>query len=317
MIARALRQTLGAIAVLTLALTGCNANAQGNPVDTASFVPLPDGTLAGWRSDGTQLMLGYTEQGLSIIAIAGNTISTVESPLNYPQRRTFCPAWSPAGTALFYQERLTNTTTRLHLLNLSGTDTVFTATLFSRECPTWLPDGEHFSINTQFVNAPTVVIVFDQQGSYQRNLIIDNTGIDNVAWSPDGQYIAFDSWHSRDVKLADANTGEIITMGSPLRGGWHPTWAPNSKYIAYIEQGGSPPGIGDLIVAKIDGTRVITLAGPSLSADYYYTEPLWSPRGDYIAVERIHRNNLHDYIVAPREVGLIPVPDDLKRSATE
>jgi hypothetical protein len=46
--------------------------------------------------------------------------------------------------------------------------------------------------------------------------------------------------------------------------------------------------------------------------EFFYLEPLWSPRGDYIAARRI-RATEHDFPDDSKyEVALIPVPDDLK-----
>ena len=135
----------------------------------------------------------------------------------------------------------------------------------------------------------------------------------HLAWSPDGNSLAYDSGTS--IWRVDLATGTPVrlTTDDPSQGieSWQPSWSPDGKTIAYSRfqtcfrctaiwlidsNGASPRQIYDTFQARRptfspDGTKlalslandlVIGLDGlPILAGGGAYT--IWSPRGTYVA----------------------------------
>ncbi len=114
----------------------------------------------------------------------------------------------------------------------------------------------------------------------------------------------------------------VIPQPTRIKGS-EATWSPNSQYVAYIEpkHSGRASEAGSLVVAKIDGTErqlLVGVEGKPESGAYLFSVPMWSPRGDYIAVHRT-RAGLQDIeqVEAESDIVLISVPETLRAAATK
>jgi Tol biopolymer transport system component len=128
----------------------------------------------------------------------------------------------------------------------------------------------------------------------------------NPAYSPDGTKLAFYSQAeltpSRvSLFVADADgtnprpiTGDLAVVGDKLAS---IGWSPDSQRIAFAS---SEPGLASsLFIAQADGSGVVRLTHDAVQRVF----PTWSPRGDFIAYQRVDEKGAGIAIIAPDGTG--------------
>jgi TolB protein len=127
------------------------------------------------------------------------------------------------------------------------------------------------------------IVLIDADGS-NRQVLTDNQVFDGEPdWSPDGQYLAFESMlaGNSDIYIAPVGNGPLtpddlrqITSGTePDR---HPDWSPDGSLIAYESGSGDR---SEIVVVQIDGGMLNRLT----SNDFADRAPRFSPDGTQIA----------------------------------
>lgn len=121
---------------------------------------------------------------------------------------------------------------------------------------------------------------------------------DSMAWSPDGQEIAFqtdiDTDTDANTYVADVATGKFRQVGPTLFEPGRPSWGPDSNilalsnYRAYSDRGGGLYGAGSNEIYTINvNTGQTTWYDPypynSQSIRVLDDGPVWSPNGKYMA----------------------------------
>jgi Tol biopolymer transport system component len=136
--------------------------------------------------------------------------------------------------------------------------------------PVWSPDGRRLL----FMKADDL-FVMDAQGGNRAKLADGTSGIVEYRWSPNGQMIAY-----MDTRQVGADLiNELWVMQSDGSGKrklttpTSPTWAPDSRRIAYLNPS------GQVRVINADGTGDAAVTSPTVQA----IEPAWSPDGPRIA----------------------------------
>jgi Tol biopolymer transport system component len=273
------------------------------------FVIAKGAWSGGWLADGSQLLIHTVKHDIFIVSTSNPTFPRVDTSWDFSQvLKESGLLWSPDGMSILYTKAEGGKGLDLYLINAPGqAPSIILSSIISLIGPRWLPDGQHFSVVID-----DTFRVFDRDGRNYRDLPIATSQMFDFAWSPNGKQIAFSDF--THTYIVEANTGRPVDTGGFPRECIQPTWSPDGLYIACIEN--TLRLQGNLVIAKLDGKQRIKLAGvEELSAEQFdpdeflYTEPLWSPRGDYISTRRI-RADIHDFLDPGHyEVVLIPVPD--------
>jgi WD40 repeat protein len=245
----------------------------------------------GWPPDGKRILSSGTTfftwdatTGQNIVQYDGAIIISgkQESNLELPP-----PQWSPDGKS-FAQPyssnvRIWDGTTYKLIKTLHYAFPYYSAKsgkeymLFAH----WSPDGKSIQAIATIADAPNgpmnKLVTFNvATGATQSEVNLALSGrLNQVAWSPDGNYLATAYADQSRVYVMNLHTGQIVyTYNGPAMV-TNLTWSPDSKRIA--------SGIGngkDITQAwdALTGNNVVTHQGGTL--------PAWSPDGKYIATGR-------------------------------
>jgi Tol biopolymer transport system component len=136
----------------------------------------------------------------------------------------------------------------------------------------WSPNGNALAfVRWEGGSLYGLHVIRTDRGSARRLTGIEAYGISSIAWSPDGQRIAYKTSDSIFLIGVDARRTARLTDGDL------PAWSPDGRRLAFRRRG--PRGTGDLYVVNADGAHVRRLTrGVSVSS-----KPSWSPDGKRLA----------------------------------
>jgi Tol biopolymer transport system component len=107
--------------------------------------------------------------------------------------------------------------------------------------PIWLYDGSELAY-TKVVNGVQNIFILNMQTGIERQLTFDDIFEAELAWSPDGKYIAYTTRNfspnfgteSQDIKVVEVASGIIETLDSNFANGTsNLIWSPDSQKLAF------------------------------------------------------------------------------------
>ncbi len=182
-------------------------------------------------------------------------------------------AWSADFTPDWIKWFKTTEEKNYELVVKAPQDTLFQRLTFNHtweETPTWHRQGEWilYTSTTSPSSDPGNIYRMKTDGT-QAQPFIELPGLQkNAKWSPDGQWVIFESSDSvgfeqqSDVYLADSIGGSItnLTQGIGLNG--YPSWAGNSQWILFHS---NRNGNYDIFRMRRDGSEIVQVTHSSLN----------------------------------------------------
>ena len=128
--------------------------------------------------------------------------------------------------------------------------------------------------------------------------------------SPDGTWISFlsdrDGWDHLYVMRPEG--GEPIQLTKGSYEAWRPTWAPNSRQIAFDSNEGTNPGQRHIRIVSLDGNPLRPEIRAVTSGRGTNIDPQWSPDGRWLVYQHTDPQNSADlYVVDTTAAGAKPI----------
>lgn len=243
-----------------------------------------------WSLDGSRMLIGAfvnaypkgkpQRGGISALYVANangsgiTRIAWAETTSSSGGRVIMTPAWSQGGDYFAYMELLEGGMHRIksaHLYIISnGLNNIKKMKLESklsiRPFFAWSPEEEKIA-----VLEPAKIFVRDMDKKINFSMPVDYTTIEELAWSPDGEKIAFVR-DNHDVFILDIGKREFNKIFSAeLVGAYAARWSPDSKKLIFYEIKGSERDKVSYDVYVVDGDvkKLITLGMGSRVEQWY------------------------------------------------
>ncbi|MCD4674335.1 MAG: hypothetical protein K8R77_16860 [Anaerolineaceae bacterium] len=169
------------------------------------------------------IILFHAMAGTSQDIFAYTTYTDSVRNLTYREGQDLSPAWSPDGRKIaFYSNR--NDHPGLYLMDIDGTYPYLLLESNIQNAFRWSPDGKHIAFSQPAVGK-NYLCVFQIEGQSLRCTQKDGT---HPAWSPDGQFLVYESRrgsHSH-LYLTDLSCNETLRLTKDSAGSFAPGWRP-------------------------------------------------------------------------------------------
>jgi Tol biopolymer transport system component len=185
----------------------------------------------------------------------------------------------------------------IYVMNSDGTgETRLTVTPSGNSLfPEWSPDGKMIALHNNLaeIGGPEIFLInADGTGLTRLTYMTDlGLGAVNATWSPDGKWIAFNSFVIRDIYVINVDGTGLTQLTSDPANEASPDWSPDGRTIAFNS---NRDGDAEIYVMSTDDPhhwlKLTDNSATDMGAD-------WSPDGRKIAFESQRDGNREIYIM--------------------
>jgi Tol biopolymer transport system component len=261
-----------------------------------------------WSPDGKKIAFETTTDvyvGLRrvyVIDADGSDKTYLAKTHATPDGNFATPSWSPDGRKIAF-----TADDGIRVINVDGSDQTHLTKANPKEhleildqYPTWSPDGKKIAFrrtaksteSSDASSSASPAPVPEKSGLYVINA--DGTGLKNlfneaeigseIAWSPDGNKVAFsasDVETGYEIFVTNVDgTGETQLTEIPDSNEWFLTWQPYGEKIAFLS--GAATSNDDIYTINADGSHQTRLTNTAQNEGYL----TWSPDGKKLAFAR-------------------------------
>lgn len=227
----------------------------------------------------------------------------------------FRPDWAPDGTRLLFTG-FKDGRGNLYVVAIDGGVPVqLTDHSASEDAPAWSPDGERIAFISNRGGEKFELFTMDAEAGAPATLLASEPrDIGQLAWSPDGTIVAYQTPRLASIVEAVKVRGVQATGGTPVDliasgddwGNFDPAYSPDGTRLAVLS---TRFFSWDLFVVPLAGGAAIRLThGPGLAQN---TNPDWSPSGTELVFASNRGSNFDLYrlpIVGGAPILLAPDP---------
>jgi Tol biopolymer transport system component len=194
-----------------------------------------------WSPDGTKLIYGDSDYvGAKVLSdLYLFDLKTKQRRQLTHGLRAYAPTWSPDDQMIVF---VANTDTLQTSLMAMDSDGSHIRELFKGQdemqfsSPRFSPDGKQISVSILSFGGYEDIYLLNADGSGLRPVTQDRAKDDAPQWSPDGQYILFDSDRSgvSNIYAFRPSDNLLLQVTNVLNGAFSPTMSPDGKKIAFV-----------------------------------------------------------------------------------
>ncbi len=149
---------------------------------------------------------------------------------------------------------------------------------------TWSPDDKQVAFVTNISGRNNIWLVSSQSG-WPMQLTVSNQRQANIAWSPQGRWIAYNSDYDGneqwDLFLVSANNGQVVNLtNSPEVSEEGAAWSPDGEKLAYSVKPKQSPNY-EIDIIEIESKKITHLTS-NTPAQLSNFNPIWSRDGKWI-----------------------------------
>lgn len=226
---------------------------------------------SAWAAD--RIAYSRLTQQIDLYTITADGSDVVR--LTNDPAQDWSPTWSPGGEALAFVSTRHTGVNHLFTLDLSSGSIERVTDGPVDGWPTW---SRHDVIAFTCGGTDYEICTIDADGSHRRRLTDNAVEDSNASWSPDGEWIAFDT--EGHLAVFDARGHHRRTIATPGLEAYEPSWSPDGRRIAFVGRAATSDPM-DLYSVRAAGGGIRRLTETAKEESW----PSWGPNGKWIVVQ--------------------------------